>query len=153
MCLNPFEDSLVISTCFQPTNFGLQLLDVSHDAEVHRRPNWEGWKGAFPITSKGTGHSLVSPHSLVDPHLRDPKTIQMIAKRNGETKRRFPSDRRKPFMGCSSTLCCSSILWGNLFPKGFWRRQVDLNHQRAKQKEEQLLHLGWTSSLRWELYP
>ena len=68
---------------------------------------------------KGTGHSLVSPHSLVDPHLRDPKTIQMIVKRNGETKRRFPSDRRKPFMGCSSTPVLFKYFVGQLVPKGF----------------------------------
>lgn len=139
MCLNPFEDSLVISTCFQPTNFGLQLLDVSHHAEVHRRPKWEGCKGAFPITSQRHGSHRVSPHSLVFLAFADPKTLQMIVKRNGEKKRRFPSDSNNPLWDAAQHLCCASILWGTLFPKGFWRRQVDLNHRRAKQKEEQLL--------------
>ena len=42
-------------------------------------------------------------------------------------------------MGCSSTPVLFKYFVGQLVPKGFWRRQVDLNHQRAKQKEEQLL--------------
>ena len=60
---------------------------------------------------------------------------------NGTEKRNGGSLRigENPLWDAAQHLCCSSILWGNLFPKGFWRRQVDLNHQRAKQKEEQLL--------------
>lgn len=138
MCLNPFEDSLVISTCFQPTNFGLQLLDVSHDAEGPQEAKVGRLEGSVPYHVPKARVTSGESSQFGGAGICGSQTLQMIV-RNGEKKRRFPSDSNNPLWDAAQHLCCSSILWGNLFSKGFWRRQVDLNHQRAKQKEEQLL--------------
>lgn len=55
MCLNPFEDYFVISRNSSQRILVSNCWMFHMMLKVHRRPKWEGWKGAFPITSQRHG--------------------------------------------------------------------------------------------------
>lgn len=122
--------------------------------KVHRRPKCREGKGAFPITSQRHGSQFGESSQFGGFwHLRIPKPYKWSL--NGTEKRNGGSLRigENPLWDAVQHLCCSSILWGNLFPKVFGvARSISITKEQSKRRSS-YWHLSWSSSLRWELYP